>query len=163
MITQERLKEVLLFDESTGLFTWLPRKGFHMAGRAAGSVDNGYLRIKVDNVLYRAHRLAWLYVYGKFPSQDLDHINGIRSDNAIANLREASSSANGQNRIKSSKNTSGYIGVFFNKRQQCWTSVIINKRKHYYLGTYDTAEDAAESYALAKAALHTFNPEVVTR
>lgn len=94
---QTRLKELLHYDPNTGIFTWrVNRRGrFARKGSVAGTVDfNGYIAMGVDNRRYYAHRLAWLYVFGYYPPEDTDHINEIKTDNRIVNLRCASRSEN---------------------------------------------------------------------
>jgi len=99
VITQERLKELLSYDEETGVFT----RNFAHKGLEKGSVNGylnpiGYVMISVNNIPMRAHRLAWLYVHGVMPVDCIDHVNHIRSDNMISNLRQASSKDNNRNR-----------------------------------------------------------------
>ena len=106
-ITQAKLKELLSYDPETGDFTWLV--GRKMAGKKAGSPHNqGYFTIRISRKLYLSHRLAWLYVYGAFPKIDLDHINGVKSDTRIDNLRECSESQNQWNSRKPKNNISGF-------------------------------------------------------
>lgn len=99
-LTQERLKDLLRYEPETGNFYWLNPAAKRMHhGELAGFVDyNGYVYIKVDSKRHSAHRLAWLHVYGHFPSNFIDHINTVRSDNRISNLREATRSQNMMNR-----------------------------------------------------------------
>jgi len=88
MLTQERLKERVTYDPDTGIFLWkkMPSRGKSLI---AGFIyPNGYIRIHIDGRKYLAHRLAWLYVYGSFPKNHIDHINRVRNDNRIANLRD---------------------------------------------------------------------------
>ncbi|HAS0888998.1 TPA: HNH endonuclease, partial [Enterobacter cloacae subsp. cloacae] len=98
-LTQNRLKEVLRYDPLTGVFYWLNPTAYCMhPGDVAGFVDyTGYAYIKVDRVKYSAHRLAWLYVHGSMPEEQIDHVNNNRSDNRISNLRLASRSQNMMN------------------------------------------------------------------
>jgi len=93
VLTQEKLKELLAYDSETGLFKWCVRVGKRIhVGSIAGHLDeiSGYIRITVQGKIYQAHRLAWLYVHGYFPETDVGHINKVRHDNRIENLREAS-------------------------------------------------------------------------
>lgn len=88
-LTQAELKRKLHYDPDTGIFTWKVFSPGITIGKVAGAISSGYIRIKVHPSLQYAHRLAWLYVYGYFPEHGTDHINGIKTDNRIANLREA--------------------------------------------------------------------------
>jgi HNH endonuclease len=89
IITRTRLKEFLHYDPETGVFTWLVKPCRNiLAGSIAGNVMNeGYVMVKIDRKNYKAHRLAWLYVHGTFPPDQLDHINRGRADNRLCNLR----------------------------------------------------------------------------
>lgn len=113
-LTHGRLLEVLHYSLETGKFTWLqckPQK-WYMQGKLAGSVGyQGYASIRVDGVPQQAHRLAYLYVTGCWPTEDMDHINGVRSDNRWENLRACSRSENMQNVTRQKNNTSGHVGV----------------------------------------------------
>lgn len=161
MITQERLKELLDYDPGTGVFTWrIDRTGTAKAGSVAGSLDaDGYPQIKVDNRLYKAHRLAWLYIYGELPPHQIDHINRVRTDNRICNLRTATNAENLQNQRKRRNNTSGVIGVSWRKGLSKWQARIMFNGRCIHLGYYKTIEEAAAARAAAKAKLHTFHPE----
>ena len=89
-LTAERLREVMSYDPETGVLTWRKktgRKGRVVVGRAAGNYDpDGYICVRIDRKNYKAHRLAWLYVYGTWPDNRIDHIDGIKDNNAITNL-----------------------------------------------------------------------------
>ena len=114
-LTAERLRALLDYDPVTGVFTWkATRTGQAVAGRiAGGALHTGYHRIQIDGRAFLAHRLAWLYVHEVWPQGQIDHINGVKADNRIANLREATASQNGQNRRGSQiNNGSGLLGVY---------------------------------------------------
>lgn len=159
-LTADRLREVLDYCPETGIFRRRP--GPHTlekSGKPVGNLTgNGYLKVLVDGKHYRAHRLAWLYVYGEFPSVDLDHINRIGLDNRIANLRLASDSENNQNRSMQRNNRSGYRGVHWNARDKCWHAQIQVNKKIRHLGSYRDPEAAYAAYCAAAAELHTCNP-----
>ena len=146
----------------TGQLTWKisPARSVQ-AGSVAGKPSFGYVLIGYKGFLYMAHRLAWLYCHGAFPKKFLDHIDGDRANNRIANLREATSAENGQNRRLQSNNTSGYPGVF--KHHGKWVARIKVDGKTHHLGTFKSAEQGHVAYIEAKARLHTFNPTLLSR
>ncbi len=149
-LTAERLRELLDYDPLTGVFRWRHmRTGVPKSGMAAGTVDDqGYLRIGVDGMRFRGHRLAWLYMTGVWPTDQIDHENGVRNDNKFANLREAT---RGQNQMNSkSWAASGLKGVVSAKKR--WQAQANWGGKHRYLGSFKTAEEAHEAYCRAAAA-----------
>ena len=162
MLTQSRLKELLHYDPETGVFTWLLRTSnrIRVGGVAGCARRDGYRLIRLDGGSYLAHRLAWLYIHGVSPPEETDHINGIRADNRIANLREATKSGNQQNRAIHSKNTSGFPGVSWHSQVGKWQAHIRSEGKSKYLGLFDASEDAHEAYCAAKVQMHRFNPTV---
>jgi hypothetical protein len=117
-------------------------------------MNNGYVCIRIDNILYTAHRLAWLYVHGNWPAHQLDHINKNRSDNRLCNLREATNAENAQNR-KRSDNKTGYTGV--NQENNKWKAEIKLNYKTIRLGLFETPEEAYSAYLSAKHGLHPFS------
>jgi hypothetical protein len=153
MLTQERLKEILDYNPETGVFVWRVSKGPCEAGGKAGTVNNnGYVHIKIERKLHQAHRLAWLYTYGCWPDKDIDHINRMKTDNRIENLRDTDK--NDWNRDKHSNNTSGYPGVSWYKRSKKWRAKITVSGKQMHLGLFDTPEAANAAYMAAKEKLH---------
>lgn len=159
MLTQTRLKELLHYDPESGSFTRKARSAVRCRGKVGdvlGSINSrGYLTISVDNKKYQAHRLAWLLTHGEFPPDQIDHINGIKTDNRIANLRPATRQENGQNSKKRKDNTSGFKGASFDKQRGKWKAVIsvplLGERS---LGYFDTPEAAAAMYAGAARLFH---------
>lgn len=153
-LTAERLSEVLAYDQSNGAFTWLVKVSGRRVGDKAGGIDeHGYIRIVVDGLRYKAHRLAWLYVNGDWPGGDIDHINGDRSDNRISNLRDIPHAANTQNRRKAHKNNgTGLLGA--HRDRNSFKSSIHSDGKQIFLGMFDTAEEAHQAYLKAKRRLH---------
>lgn len=117
MITQEQLKSRLHYDRETGKFSWIKILNPRWANkeRVGWINDSGYWIVGLFGGQYRLHRLAWLYVYGYFPKEEIDHINGDRTDNRLCNLREANRAQNSRNLKRKTSNTSGYIGVCFCK------------------------------------------------
>lgn len=159
ILTQEELKSQLHYNPDTGIFSRILNKRTRRKSNRAGFYSNeGYLCIGLKGKYYKLHRLAWLYVYGRFPENHIDHINGIRDDNRLSNLREATPRENTQNIKIYSNNTTGYIGVTYYKRNKKYAAQISNKGKNLYLGLYETAELAHQAYLSAKANLHKFNP-----
>lgn len=153
MLTQARLKELLHYEPETGVFTWLVTRRSYGGKISIGSVAGnptfyGYRQIGADGCRYPSHRLAWLYIHGEMPKEHIDHINGIRDDNRIENLREANRFENLSNRGKNKNNTSGYKGVWFNKKLGKWIAGITCNRKVIHIGVFDTPELAYESYCL---------------
>lgn len=159
-LTAERLRELLDYDPETGVFVWrVGRRGKGALGSVAGSLGpRGYLRLTVDSQDYRAHRAAWLYVHGRWPAAELDHINGQRDDNRLGNLREATHAENMQNRARHRNNTSGSAGVNWCGRKRRWVARICVDGRRRHLGYFATLEAAAAAYLAAKAELHTFQP-----
>lgn len=161
-ITQEKIKAFLSYDPLTGIFTrritvMSGHRGTRWKqGQPVGSVTNtGYISIWIFGEPILAHRLAWLYVHGNWPSQYIDHINGIRTDNRLVNLRNASHAQNHQNRRKAANGSrSGFLGVAF--AQGRWAATIKVRGVKVYLGTFDSPEDAHAAYITAKRKLHEF-------
>lgn len=137
-LNQKALKKLLSYNPKTGEFVWMDdRNHMAMAGDKAGSLNvNGYVCIFVFNKSYRAHRLAWLYMTGKWPKEQIDHINHIRDDNRWENLREVNSSENQRNRTINRNNTSGITGVYLNKFNNTWRGMICVDCKIITLGSY---------------------------
>ena len=151
-LTAEYLRSVLHYDQETGIFTWKVRTANRVkTGEVTGSPDGGgYLRIQLQSRLYKAHRLAWLYTYGEWPSLDIDHINRNKADNRISNLREVSHKQNHQNRSKPSNNTSGHPGVSWLKQSSKWRAKITHNHKLIHLGCFTTLEEAVSARKAAE-------------
>ena len=161
MINQERLKQLLNYDPDTGVFTWLFSRRGVKTGSIAGTVHpSGYIVIRIDGRLYRAHRLAFLYMKSTFPAKDADHINGIKADNRWINLREATRSENKRNSGKHADNTSGYKGVYKRKATGKWVARCQVHGKKHCLGDHDTPELAHAAYCKFASEHHRefFNP-----
>jgi len=158
-LSAARLRELLCYDPETGVFVWCVSNGKRaIAGRPAGGISrNGYLRISLENARHYAHRLAWLYVHGVWPQGQIDHINGVKTDNRIANLREATASQNGQNRSTARADSgSGMIGVRLNPMSGRWGAEIVKGGQKHSLGYFDTPDAAHAAYLAAKRELHEF-------
>lgn len=156
-VSLERLREVLDYDPETGRFVWrisLNARG--PAGSVAGtSLPDGYLRIQIDRVPMKAHRLAWLWVHGEMPLCEVDHINRIKSDNRITNLRLATSKQNKENQSLRVTNTSGHKGVHWDKSREKWMAFVVHHRKFKNLGRYDDLNQAIEVAEDARRQLFT--------
>lgn len=161
MITQGRLRELLNYDPSSGIWRWVRPPRGKLFGSVAGTLRaKGYRAITIDGRSYSSHRLAWFWMTGHFPTQQIDHINGIRWDNRWENLRAASCGENSQNRAMQSNNTSGYIGVSAaNYRKfRVWRAKITVGGKTISLGYWETPQQAAAAYSRGKAKYHIFCP-----
>ncbi len=153
-LTQERLKEVLLYNPETGIWTWLNRPDWTNAvksrfvGKPAGSIDpdTGYLRIRIDDILYYGHRLAFLYMTGEWPADQVDHKNLDRADCRWENLREANNAENNTNKPISPRNKSGFRGVCFDKWSGKWVTNFKAKGKRYRQFGFTSPEAAYAAY-----------------
>ncbi len=117
ILTQQELKDVLHYDPDTGVFTRIKSCRGHKAGKVVGAIQlTGYWAIQLFGIKYYAHRLAFLYMKGKLPNKEVDHLNRKRADNRWCNLKQASSADNSKNMTKRCDNTSGYTGVYPDKR-----------------------------------------------
>lgn len=157
--TAERVRELLRYDPESGVFTRRIRtstNGTSNVGDIAGGFKgNGYVVIKIDGKQQQAHRLAWVYMTGEWPENDIDHINGVKTDNRWANLRAATRSENIINAGKPITNTSGFKGVSWHKgRGKKWKAQIQFKGKSFTLGYFDDPELAALCYAGASRILY---------
>jgi hypothetical protein len=152
-LTAARLRELFDYDPETGAFT--RQKPARYAGRQTGYVSaDGYRVVSVDGFQYLAHRLVWLYMHGSWPMQMLDHINGIRSDNRISNLRDVSNVENSENRTRPHRNkkSSGPLGVCCVAGR--WKAQIMSLGKVKHLGYFDTPDEASQAYLEAKRKHH---------
>ena len=153
-LSQKTLKEYLSYDPDTGLFIWLKKRnssaGKVKRGVLAGcKTTNGYQEIGLLGRRYTGHRLAFLYMLGAFPDEEVDHVNHNRLDNRWANLRSASRTQNGRNLSKKSNNMSGVTGVSWSKQRRKWCAAIMVNRKMIALGRRSNFDEAV---ALRRAA-----------
>jgi hypothetical protein len=156
MVTAGRLREVLSYDPETGVFVWRERLSTRTrVGDVAGCPckTNGYVLIRIDGRGYYAHRLAWLYMHGSFPPDEIDHRDGDRANNKLDNLRACSHAQNQKNRPRQ-RNKSGFKGVRLERRTGKWFAAIASNGKQTHLGTYHTPEAAHAAYCAAAANLH---------
>jgi len=157
------VRSILDYDPETGVFTWRPRPIEHFkterawkiwntrfSGTFAGGVDgNGYCQIAIDNKRYKSHRLAWLYMTGEWPKDQIDHVNMTRADNRFCNMREATNSENGGNRGAQCNNTSGYKGVNWRNDKSRWRAKIRSNGKDIHLGYFDCPAAASFAYQIS--------------
>ena len=143
-MTQRRLKELLSYNKLTGIFVWITGdKGYVKVGDAAGYRNKlGYFSIRIDRHLYQSHRLAFLYVAGYIPENNVDHIDRDPSNNAWSNLRDVSQLCNIRNASNRKDNTSGIKGVCFSVDRNKWCSYITNFGKTIPLGRHKDFNDA---------------------
>lgn len=159
-LTLKRLREVLHYEPATGKFTWIRQIGKRARpGQVAGTVDfGGYTVVTIDRRRHKAHRLAWLYIHGVWPPVAIDHVNGIRTDNRLENLRLADWSENQQNRGRQVNNRSGYMGVSWDAHAGKWRAGIRFDGRARNLGNFDSPEMASAAYLKAKAQFHPYQP-----
>jgi hypothetical protein len=172
-ITAKYLRECLHYNELTGVFTWRERPLEHFvdkrtwktwntrfSGKTAGpnggmcNTSKGYIQISINNRLYLVHRLAWLYMTGELPKDQIDHADGDKLNNAFANLREATNAQNHANMPMPSHNASGFKGVYFDKRAKKYQANIKVNGIKKYLGSFDAPEAAHEAYCEAACEAH---------
>jgi len=157
LLTQERLKELLSYDHETGDFTWrenisrTARVGF-VAGSVSIVKGKSYIRIGIAERKWLAHRLAFLYITGSFPVDQVDHIDGNGLNNKWDNIREASKTENGRNQRLHRNNTSGTSGVCWMKRTGKWMAQIRLGKLRKYLGCFTNKDDAIAAKKAAEIA-----------
>lgn len=164
MTLEERILSVLRYDRETGFFFWLPGADVggsgswqRVPGARAGHVSGRYRYISLDRVSYLEHRLAWFFVTGQWPPHEIDHENGVSTENRWANLREATHGQNMQNVLRFPKNTSGFPGVSFHKARGKWRATLSLNNRSIHIGHFDTPESAYAAYLARKADLHPYS------
>ena len=138
MITQSELKKLLHYNPKTGVFTRIISTNRSVKiGDVAGSKDRrGYIAVWIMGKSCMAHRLAWLYMSGSWPKNEIDHENHVRDDNRIINLREATRLENNKNASKRKDNTSGVCGIHWSERDKRWYAQVSVKGKRMFLGCF---------------------------
>jgi hypothetical protein len=156
MLTIERLKELLYYNEQTGQLIWKSTFKNRIAGKIAGTIcRDGYRNVRLDKENYKAHRLVWFYKTGVWPKEDLDHINRNRDDNRFSNLREATRSENCINKGARKDNlSSGIKNVSWNKQRSKWHVAIQKDGKKTFLGLYDSLDEAKKVAESGRKTLH---------
>lgn len=172
-LTPALLNHLLRYEPDTGRLFWRPRdrsmfKSDRSAAMFRGRFEGrealtatcafGYKNGVVDGVSVKAHRAIWALWFGLWPGEDIDHIDGDRTNNRISNLREATRGLNCQNRKAQASSTSKYLGVSWKTKQGKWLAQITAGGVAEHLGYHDTEEAAFAAYCEAKARLHPFNP-----
>lgn len=143
------------YDPETGAISRLTKRGLKVVGYIS---DQGYVRFYAHGKLFYAHRVAWFLHHGEWPVEDIDHINGDRSDNRIVNLRAATRRENNQNMAINSRNKTGFLGVCeLNGKFRAHICVDYRNRS---LGVFETPQEAHRAYCEAKKNIHCFQPEV---
>ena len=154
MLTQKYLQEV--FEYRNGQLYWIgKRRGAKKNKPISNKVGSGYVGCMLDGKPYLLHRLVYLYIHGYMPVNDIDHINGDKTDNRIENLRVVSKAGNQQNIRKAyTTSTSGLLGAFYSKKHRNWFSRICVNGKRKWLGTFENSNQAHQAYVEAKRYLH---------
>lgn len=155
-LTPQRLHELLHYSPDTGVFTWrVRRSGTAGVGSTAGTLDRGYIYIGIDRRIYPAHRLAWLYMTGSWPTNEIDHMDGEKTNNRISNLRDVCREINQQNLRKAhSRNSCGLLGVSLHRSTGKWRARLWTGGKNKSLGLFDSPEEAHSHYVAAKREIH---------
>ena len=149
LLSTDYLRQRLRYEPETGKLFWLDYEGMPNSWRAKWvgkeaftAQCNGYRRGAIDGVMFYAHRVAYAIHHGEFPDDQLDHINGVKDDNRISNLRAVSNQENMKNMSMRRNNTSGVNGVFWHKPTGKWTAQVRVDRRCKHLGLFDTIEEA---------------------
>lgn len=173
-ITADVVREILEYDPETGRISWKTRSvewfrgtvgrtpehacnhwNARHVGKSPGSTDTwGHIQIRLFGRLYAAHRLVWLHVTGKWPDDQIDHIDGNPANNAFSNLRLATNAQNSRNKRLSKSNSSGVKGVYWAKDRRKWGAAIRVNYRRIHLGFYEKIEDAEAAYAKASMQHH---------
>jgi hypothetical protein len=146
------LKSLLSYEPETGLIRWIAKGKGRIKKKEAGTLlYSGYMGISIGVKRWQAHRIAWALYHGEWPKDQIDHINGVKTDNRICNLREATNSQNGKNIKLSKANKTGVTGVCWSERYQNYRSYIKVDHKQKYLGTFKDFQEAAKARYAAEA------------
>lgn len=153
----EALKHLISYDPNSGVFAWVKRPRIVSADGMPGRTDkSGYRQIQIMGKAHAAHRLAFVLMLGRPPSQVVDHINGDPADNRWSNLRECSTSINAQNRrnARIDNQSSGLLGAHWEASRGKWKSQIRTNGRVKHLGYFQTPQEAHAAYVEAKRRLH---------
>lgn len=146
-LTHQYLLELLDYDPETGHLTYKkrPSRKIHIGTRAGSNGNNGYRSIHLLGKSYPEHRIIWYWVHGSFPKGHIDHINHVRDDNRISNLREVTISENARNRKRNLKSRTGEVGIWYNKRTKKYIAQIRVNGKKVFQKAFDDVDDAIKA------------------
>lgn len=149
------ISEYLAYNAETGIMTWRKSPGGVMAGTVVGSpVKSGHLKVQLKGRKHSVHRIAWFIQTGRWPGNEIDHINGDPTDNRFANLRDVTQHINQQNQKRShARNATGLLGVRLHAYGKYEAAIRVGG-KMKYLGLHRTPEAAHNAYLAAKRQLH---------
>ena len=155
-LTADYVRQILHYDPETGVFTRLKlaRRRDKIGSEAGGFATTGYVTIGIEKKAYLAHRLAWLWMTGKWPKEQIDHINMCRSDNRWVNLREADKYQNKHNKKRTRKSISGLKGVTWHAHSGLWHATIRARGIKMSLGYFNCRAAASFAYQVAADKLH---------
>lgn len=157
LLALDFIKRILFYCPINGKFFWIEKRGRNpktgAVGTRAGMLHKtGYRILTINKRQFKEHRVAWFYMTGEWPKNQIDHINGIKNDNRFCNLRNADSYQNARNVSKTKKNKSGYKGVVKNRKK--FEASISTNNGRIFLGCFKTKEDAFEAYKNAAILEH---------
>ena len=153
-LTQEEVRRLLDYDPETGELRWKEWKKGRKMDVAVGATSYGYLVIRINGRLYRNHRVIWLWYYGYFPENEIDHINRVKSDNRLSNLREVSHTCNSRNCGMDPRNKTGVRGVSWIEKKGKWQVSIKAANKFRDLGRYEALTEAVAHRLAAEQCLN---------
>lgn len=163
-ISPEEIKRLISYDPKSGLLRWRPRQqsdfasmssfkawNTQFAGREAGSISKtGYVVVSLSGQKMLGHRIAWVIHHGRWPDALMDHVNGLRADNRINNLREATPAQNAQNQRRHKSNKSGVCGVTWHKKTKRWQVRIGSANKSLHVGYFSDLQSAKDARKFAE-------------
>jgi len=150
---RERVVELLICDPETGVLIWRPSKYRRVSRRAGCRQRIGYRVVRIDGVLYYEHRIIWVVERGEWPEQ-IDHINGVKDDNRLVNLRPATHFTNRHNNSLMRTNTSGIKGVRYVSKERKWTAEVWLHNKKAFTSRFNTKKEAIRAIRAAREELH---------
>ena len=154
MITIDRVNQLLSYDATSGILTWIKSRGTVKNGTSVSHTNGrGYVAIGIDYESHLVHRIAWMLFYGEIPVGEIDHINGVKTDNRISNLRLATRSINTFNISQRKDNSSGYVGVRWHPNDKRYSATISKNKKRFYLGYFKDFESAVAARKSKEAEL----------